>query len=424
MTVRRRRGEPQFVLLIPDGAGDRHRPAGLTPLAAARLPAMDFVARRGICGRSRNLYPDLPKGSIVAQLGLLGWDPRRYCPHGRASCELLALEGPEPLGPDDLAFRANLVRTRGSVLASYSADAIPSRVAAPLVDRINGGLDGRFPDFELYHNLDFRTTLVVRGARADPRSFECIEPHEHHGQELDLEHLVGGRSAPAAAFARRLNDYVAEVRALLGREGGSANLLLPWSPSGPLCIPSFHEHTGFEGTVAVVAAMDFLQGIARAGGMAFHKVGNGRVDTDFRAKGERVLDLLEGGCRLVVCHVNAPDEAAHMGDVAAKVDALEKIDRAIVAPVVDYFLRRPDALGCLALVPDHFTNTVVGEGAARCEAHSLDPVPFALWDGRRRDRTDRFSEDAAATGLHGREPVSHLDILALMGVIGRGGASD
>jgi 2,3-bisphosphoglycerate-independent phosphoglycerate mutase len=419
-----KRVEPQFVLLIPDGAGDRSRTAGATPLAAARLPAMDSIARRGVSGRCRTLYPELPKGSIVAQMGLLGWDPRRYCPHGRASCELLALEGPESLGPSDLAFRANLVRTRGSVLASYNADAIPSRIAAPLVDRINTGLDDRFPDFELYHNLDFRTTLVVRGARTDPRCFECLEPHEHQNRELDLEHLVGGRSRPAAALARRLNDYLAEVRTLLAREGTSANLLLPWSPSGPLHLPSFREHTGFEGTMAVVAAMDFLQGIARAGDMAFHKVGNGRVDTDYRAKGETTLELLEEGCRFVVCHVNAPDEAAHMGDVAAKVDALERIDRTVVAPVVDYFRRRPGALGCVALVPDHYTNSELGEAASRSEAHSLDPVPFALWNGRRRDRTDRFTEDAAAVGLYGPEPVSHLEILDLMGVIDNGRAND
>ena len=418
------RTECQFVLIIPDGAGDRSRPGGFTPLEAAHLPAMDLVARRGVNGRCRTLYPELPKGSIVAQMGLLGWDPRRYCPHGRASCELLALQGPEPLGSGDLAFRANLVRTRGSVLASYNADAIPNRVAAPLVERINAGLDGRFPDFELHHNLDFRTTLIVRDARTDPRCFECLEPHEHQDRELDLEHLVCARTGPAAALARRMNDYLAEVRALLAREGTSANLLLPWSPSSPLHIPSFREHTGFEGTVAVVAAMDFLQGIARAGGLEFHKVGNGRVDTDYRGKGETVLELLEGGCRFVICHVNAPDEAAHMGDVAAKIESLERIDRAIVAPVLDYFGRRPDALGCLALVPDHYTNSALGDDEARSAAHSMDPVPFALWDGHRRDRIDRFTEAAAAAGLYGPEPVSHLEILALMGVVENGRPND
>ncbi len=418
------RGERQFVLVIPDGAGDRNRPGGATPLEAAHLPAMDFVAHEGVSGRCRTLYPELPKGSIVAQMGLLGWDPRLYCPHGRASCELLALDGPAPLGAGDLAFRANLVRTRGSVLASYNADAIPDRVAAPLVDRINEGLDGRFPDFELHHNLDFRTTLIVRDAQIDPRSFVCLEPHEHQNRPLDLQHLVGSRSAPAAALARRLNDYLAEVRALLAEEETSANLLLPWSPSGPLHIPSFREHTGFEGTVAVVAAMDFLQGIARAGDMEFHKVGNGRVDTDFRGKGETVMRLLEEGCRFVVCHVNAPDEAAHMGDVAAKIDALERIDRTIVAPVVDYFRRRPEALGCVAVVPDHYTNSALGDDESRAAAHSLDPVPFALWDGHRRDRTDRLTEDAAAAGTYGPEPVSHLEILALMGVIDDGRAHE
>lgn len=407
----------QHVLIIPDGAGERRRLKAATPLEAARLPGMDFLAREGFCGRAVTLYPDLPRGSLVAHLGILGWNPYRYHPHGRASAELLALDPPVPLAGDDLVFRANLVRMEGAFLASYSADGIESERARPLIERVNAELADRFPEFELYHNLDFRATLVLRRAQIDARSLRCLEPHEVQGAEIALDRLVTGCDEAAEAIASRISAYVAAGHRLLA--GEPANLFFPWSPSQPLLLSSFREQTGFEGEVAVVAAMDFLHGIARAAAIESHRVGNGRLDTDYAGKGRCVLDLLEAGRSLVVCHVNAPDEAAHMQDPLAKVAALEQIDLEIVQPVVQYFRQRPGALGSVVVIPDHYTNSsFTGDGdhgARRVDAHSLDPVPFAIWDGRRCDEVDRFSEAAAAGGLYGAEPVSHLDLLGLMG---------
>src|SRR5262245_59675084 len=169
----------KFVLIIPDGAGDEYRIFGRSPLAMARTYHFDFIAREGVTGIMHTLYPDLPKESMVAQLGMLGWDPCRYYPCGRASCELLALEGSH-LQEGDLAFRANLVRMEGDVLASYNADYISSERAMPLIQTLSRNLRQEFSDFELYHNSDFRNTLVIRGAGVDPRLLKCPEPHESH----------------------------------------------------------------------------------------------------------------------------------------------------------------------------------------------------------------------------------------------------
>ena len=118
----------QFVLVIPDGAADTYRDNGRSPFALADIRYMDQLAREGVCGLVQTLYDDLPKESIVAQMGMLCWDPHLYYPRGRASCELLALEGVQ-LNEGDIAFRANLVRMEGNVLASYNADYIYSAPA-------------------------------------------------------------------------------------------------------------------------------------------------------------------------------------------------------------------------------------------------------------------------------------------------------
>jgi len=403
----------QYAVIIPDGAGDRLRIEGRSPLAIARTQAMDTIASRGFNGLLRTLDPELPRGSLVAHLGLLGWDQRRYFPHGRASAELLAL-GTVRLESRDLAFRVNLVRFENRRLVSYNADAVTTPVARPLIERIDGVLRREFPAIELYHNLDFRASLVVRDAGVDPRLLACPEPHELRGLELDVERLIRG-GGEAEPLARLLNAYLRRAADLL--RGERSNRIMPWSPAVPLRLPSFAQTTGFTGQTAIVGAMDFLHGLAKAGGIDFHAVGNGRVDTDFRGKGACARALLEAGCDFVVCHVNAPDEAAHMGDVRTKIHCLEELDREIVAPLVRYFERWPERLGGLAVIPDHFTN--VKAGGPRGDAHSLDPVPFAIWDGRRRDAVEQFHE--GARGLDAGEPASPRDFLFLLGVAGRTG---
>lgn len=411
MSLRRKK---KYALIIPDGGGDVYRDGGRSPLALAHTPYSDFIAREGVGGLMQTLYPDLPKESIVAQLGMLGWDPHHYYPNGRASCELLALEGIY-LEDGDLAFRANLVRMDGHVLASYNADYIFTEQALPLIDRLSRELREEFPEFELYHNSDFRNTLVMRGVRIDPTHLRCPEPHENHGVKFDLDNLISGATPESRAVAARINHYLKRSLELLRSE--QANMIFPWSPSKVFRLPAFNEHTGFEGKAAVVGCMDFLHGIAKAGAINSFKVGNGRPDTDYEAKGAKLIELLSDGYDFVICHVNGPDEASHMGNLELKLKSFEQIDKFIVRPLVEYFQRHPEELGGVMIVPDHYTNHMaVSDNSTRVEAHSSHPVPFALWNGQERDATQSFNEDAVRRGSFGAQPVSHLDLLRLLGV--------
>lgn len=404
----------KYVLVIPDGAGDVHRHEGRSPLAEASIPYWDWLAAEGFCGLMQTLYEDLPRGSIVAQLGMLGWDPRRYSCHGRSVWELLAL-GNVDLGPDDLVFRANLVQMIERRLISYNAGFILSSQAVPLVDRINAELSRDFPQMELHHNCDFRNSLVVRGAGVDPSLLDCPEPHEHEGAEFEVARLIAGRDSTSQALADLINRYLERVARLLA--GGTANMIFPWSASRAFSLPTFRDNTGFAQRAAIVGCMDFLHGISKAGGMEFFKVGNGRPDTDYAAKGAKVLDLLESGFSFVVCHVNSPDEAAHMRDRESKIRCIEEIDRHVIGPIVEYFRSRTGELGSLMVTPDHYTNLLLG--STRADAHSLHPVPFVVWNGRDKDGVTRFDEDSVREGRFGAQPISHLDLLRVLGIVKR-----
>lgn len=402
----------QFVLLIPDGAADLMRVDGRSPLDLANIEMTDLLAREGICGRARTLCADLPRESLVAQLGMLGWDPYDYYPHGRASAELLAAADGD-LDEGDLAFRANLCRFEHTVLASYSGGNIQTPEAEGLLETVRRELNGEFREFEIHHIRDYRNILVIRDCGLDPRMLSGPEPHNSHGAKLDLSRLLSGRDEPSQKLAADINCFLVRVAEVL--EGEQANALVPWSPSTRLRLSPFGETVGFDGRVAIVACMDFLQGVAKAGGMDFFAVGNGRPDTDFAGKGAQVVRLLEDGYDLVVCHVNAPDEASHMGNLELKIETLEKVDRHVLKPIVEYFSDHPDDLGGVMVVPDHYTNCEGGAQAKRrIEVHSLDPVPFVLWNGLDRDRVMRFSEAAVLDGAFADPCLDRLDLLGLL----------
>ena len=70
----------KYAIVIPDGAADLpvDELGGLTPLAAAEIPNMDWIAAHGKFGTVRNVPPGLPCGSDVAILSLVGYDPTKY----------------------------------------------------------------------------------------------------------------------------------------------------------------------------------------------------------------------------------------------------------------------------------------------------------------------------------------------------------
>ena len=103
---------------------------GKTPLQKAHTPNMDKLAREGRIGRVRTVPEGMHPGSDVANLSILGYDPREYY-SGRAPLEAASI-GIE-LDADDVAFRCNLVtlkfnkdKTR-AIMEDYSSGHITTR---------------------------------------------------------------------------------------------------------------------------------------------------------------------------------------------------------------------------------------------------------------------------------------------------------
>jgi len=356
-------------------------------MEAARKPHMDRVASEGRVGLARLVPEDMPPGSDVANLALLGYDPHRFY-SGRAPLEAAAMG--IRLAPGQIAFRANLVTVADGVMRDYSAGAISTKEAHVLVEALNRALET--DEIRFYPGVSYRHVMIYSGA--EPLEVKTTPPHDILDQPI-AGHLPVGRGQE---FVRRLmsasREVLAEhdinrVRVDLGENPATQVWL--WGEGPAPRMPTFKERFGLSG--AAITAVDLVRGIATLIGWEVIKVpgATGYYDTDYAAKGRHAITALERH-DLVYVHVEAPDEAGHHGDVRAKVQAIERIDRDIVGPVAEALQQYADHR--LLVLPDHPTPITR-------RTHTADPVPFAMCGrdvpaGRGRP----FSEsNAAAAGL-------------------------
>ena len=78
----------------------------------------------------------------------------------------------------------------------------------------------------------------------------------------------------------------------------------------------------------------------------------GYIDTNYEGKGAAAVEALDK-YDMVVAHIEAPDEAGHLGDAREKVFALERVDEHIVGPLLDA-VRQNDEWRII-VAPDHPT---------------------------------------------------------------------
>lgn len=380
----------KYALIIPDGCADEPQAVlgGRTPLQAARVPQMDRIAQLGLVGRADNTPPALPSGSDVATMSLFGYNPLEFHT-GRAPIEAAA-QGIR-LGPHDWAIRCNLVTILDGVMHSFTAEQIPNDLGQQLIAVMQKACGES--QWEFHPGVSYRNLLIYRG-QPGPAPFgpdtRTIPPHDITDQPVAPALPTGTGSALLRDFMQRSVDLFRtcpenQARRDAGKQPATGVWL--WGQGQAPALQSFASRFGATG--AMITAVDLLRGLARLLGWRVIEVpgATGYLDTDYAAKGAAAVQALDD-TDLVVVHVEATDEASHEGDVNAKVEALERIDRDIVGPVH----AKLQTLGDYRILvsPDHPT-------FLRTKTHSYGFVPFALCGaGVRADASQTYDEFAAA----------------------------
>lgn len=379
----------KYALIIPDGAADEPQDSlgGCTPLQAAATPAMDEIARSGVVGRANHVPPSLPAGSDVACLSLLGYDPLANFT-GRAPLEAAA-QG-IALGASDWAVRCNLVTVQEQVMRDFTAGHISTEEARDLLATAQEKLGS--DELQFVPGVSYRNLLIFRGAK-HPAPFtgdtRTTPPHDLTDKSVLDDYPRGPGSAVLNQLMSDSIGLFADHRVNMKRRQNSkrpATNVWLWGQGRAPALEPFEKKYGRRG--AMITAVDLLRGLAALIGWRRIDVpgATGYTDTDYAAKGRAAIEAL-ASTDLICVHVEATDEASHEGDAAAKVRALEEIDRHIVGPLHAALQKQGDFR--ILISPDHPT-------PLRIKTHSHGPVPFAIaGSGIAADSSATYDEIAA-----------------------------
>ena len=366
----------KYIVILGDGMADEPIASlgGKTPLAYAKTPNMDRMAREGACGMLRTIPDGFEAGSDIANMAVLGYAPEQYYT-GRGPLEAMSMG--VDLALEDVAYRCNLVTIGENTMADFSAGHITSAEGAELFASLQQAL----PEVMFKAGVSYRNLLVVHGGKGAVTT----PPHDIVGQDIFLSLPEGGDAAlllRCMETSRQVfcNHPVNIKRVAAGKR--PATSIWPWSGGHKPAFPQFFEKYGKKG--GIISAVDLLNGIARCAGMEVITVpgATGYLDTDYGAKARYALEAIKR-MDFVYVHIEAPDEAGHMGSIEEKVKAIECVD-GVVGTILDGFD------GVVAVLPDHPT-------PIRTKTHTRDPVPFVV-RGKGTDATESYSEAAAAKG--------------------------
>ena len=386
----------KYIVVLGDGMADEPLEAlgGKTPLEYAQTPCMDSLASMGHMGLVQNVPSGMAPGSDVANLSVLGYDPKRSY-SGRSPLEALSVG--VKMEPDDVIFRTNIVTLTEEepyaekTILDHSSGEIATKDADVLMDAIRSAFNSETVQF--YTGTSYRHIMVWKKGKL----VSLEPPHDHLGTQI-------GPWLPKEPMLREMMEESfpilnAHPMNLARAEAGKhkANSLWFWGAGTKPSLQNFEEKTGLKG--AMISAVDLLKGIAVGAGMKVYQVSGatGSLDTNYEGKAQAAVKaLLEDGCDFVYIHVEAPDEMGHQGLIHEKVQSIEYLDQRLIALVKKAMDDSGEDYRMLIL-PDHPT-------PIRVRTHTGSPVPFLLYDSTHPEKKKAKYSEAEAAATEDFEP--------------------
>ncbi|HAP79487.1 MAG TPA: cofactor-independent phosphoglycerate mutase [Ruminococcus sp.] len=393
----------KYLVMLCDGMADFPVEAlgGKTPLEAADTPCMDRLAKDSEVGLVKTVMDGMKPGSDVANLSVLGYDPKIYYT-GRSPLEAGSIG--IDMKDTDVSLRCNLVTLsdepeyEDKTIIDYCAGDISTADAKILVDYLAEKLNN--DEFKLYSGVSYRHCLIWNNGTMDIAPL--TPPHDITGKPIK-------EYVPKNPNAKKLYELMKKSYELLkdhplnkeriAKGLRPANSMWLWGEGKRANLDDFKEKYGIKGSM--ISAVDLLKGIGKFSNMNVVSVegATGYIDTNFEGKAEAAIKEFENGQDFVYIHVEAPDECGHRNEMEKKVKAISLIDHLILSPVVDALEKMGDFK--VLVTPDHPTPLSL-------RTHTNDPVPYMIYDSRvKKNGPDSYNEKTAKeTGIYVSEGYS------------------
>ena len=374
----------KYVIVIADGMADEPLDEinGETPVVHANTPNMDFIAREGYTGLTKNVPDGMTPGSDVANTSIMGFDPSMLKGRGPLEAPSVGVE----LNDNDVAFRLNFINVKDGAINDFTADHITTEEADELIKALNEhfGDIGQFYTGVSYRNLFVISDIAMEDLKSTP-------PHDVVGQQTSNNNLK-----PENEKSKLINKLMEDSVEVLENhpvnkkrvEEGKlpANMIWLWGQGAKPVIGNFPEKYGLKG--ATITGVDLLKGISTYIDLDVIEVPGATAyfDTNYQNKVDYALESLKTH-DVQFIHIEAPDEAGHEGNLPEKIRAIENIDSIILEKLLKE-LPNIDEDYTIALLPDHPTPINI-------KTHTMSPVPFAIYSTNIKtpDDTRIFSED-------------------------------
>lgn len=364
----------KYAVVLCDGMADYPVPAlgGKTPMQLAKKPNMDRLASLGEVGLVRTVAPGLKPGSDVANLSVLGYDPKE-CYTGRSPLEAVSIG--VKMSDDDVALRCNIVTLSDEddydekTMVDYSAGDISSAEAAEIIKTVQEKFGS--DEFAFYPGVSYRHCLIWHGGTTELG--KMTPPHDISGRKVG-SYISDAPSAKKLTDMMRasyeiLKDHPVNLKRIA--EGKRpANSIWLWGEGRKPGLEDFEKRYGVRG--CIVSAVDLLKGIGICAGMEVPEVegATGYLDTDFEGKAQAAIDALRNGCDFVYLHFEAPDECGHRNEPENKIKSIEYIDSRVLPQLLAALEEMGDYK--VMILPDHPTPIVT-------QTHASDPVPYLIY---------------------------------------------
>jgi len=211
---------------------------------------------------------------------------------------------------------------------------------------------------------------------------EITPPHDLIGKEISA--LLPQMKEPVLTLMRASQELLKNHPVNEAREAKGlppANSIWLWGQGPSPKMITLKERFEMDGYV--ISAVHLIKGIGILAGLEVLEVPGitGYFDTNYDGKAQYALRGLKEK-DFVYVHVEAPDEAGHMGDLRLKIEAIEVFDDKIVGAILKGMktFKRYKVL----VLPDHPTPLSV-------RTHTADPVPYVI-----------YSNEDGGTSVHGK----------------------
>lgn len=386
----------KYIIILGDGMSDEPLESlgNKTPLMAANKPNIDALAKKGNTGRLITVPDDMPPGSEVANLGVLGYDIHQVY-EGRGVLEAASMG--VKLEDTDLALRCNLICIEDEKIKNHSAGHISTEESLHLIETLQEELGSDKVQF--HSGVSYRHLLVIKNGKND---ISCTPPHDVPG--TPFKDVLVKAKTDNKETANLLNELILKSHKILANHPinksriikgkDPANSIWMWSPGNKPKMKTFKELYGLN-RGAVISAVDLIQGIGVYAGFEVIKVdgATGLYDTNYEGKAKAAVDALKE-VDIVYLHIEASDEAGHEGDEILKTKTIEYLDSRVVKYIVEETAKMTEDVA-IAIIPDHPTPCAL-------RTHTRDAVPFIIYKpNTEADKVDRYDEESVKEGSYG-----------------------